>query len=90
MHTDLFGYTPPLSPFKDIRNQRSGVAEEKAMLCKRLNAMLRRIPQPVAHGSIQKVRDYQASHKTAKKTLEDKRASVQQLMSAINTMERFE
>ncbi|GHC72794.1 hypothetical protein GCM10007320_08910 [Pseudorhodoferax aquiterrae] len=90
MNSDLFGYTPPLTPFKDIRNQRDSVAEEKAVLCARLNAMLRRAPRSIASASVQATRNWQAAHKTAKKVLEDKRASVQQLASAINSMERFE
>lgn len=81
---------PPLTPFKDIRNTRSSVAEEKAVLCRRLNDVLRRVPRSIGSASVQSVRAWQAAHKAAKKVLESKASSVQQLASALSSMERFE
>jgi hypothetical protein len=66
------------------------VADEKARLCKRLNEMLRRTPSGIASASVQVVRQWQLSHKEARKVLESTRSSVQQLASAISSMERFE
>lgn len=42
--SDLFGYTHPTPEFKDIRNQRPTVAEQKAILCKQLGELLRVAP----------------------------------------------
>lgn len=88
--TDMFGFAPPTLPFVDIRNTRDRVAEEKARLCKSLNELLRRAPSSISSGSVQTVRQWQAEHKAALKVLGSKQSSVQQLSSALNTMQRFE
>lgn len=86
---DLFDYAPPAAPFKDIRNQRESVAEEKARLCQVLNDLLRRTPKPSAIGSVQQVTHYKAAHKAALKVLQSKASSRQELATAISTMESW-
>lgn len=88
--TDMFGFAQPVAPFVDIRSTRPTVAEEKAVLCQQLNALLRRTPKCLASMSVQATRHWKAAHKAAKKTLEDKNASRQEMSSAINSMEHFE
>jgi hypothetical protein len=86
--TDLFGSieTPPRE-FKDIRNQRESIAEEKARLCADLNTLLRRTPKASAIGTIQQVRGYRAAHKLALRILQSKTSSRQELLSAITSMQ---
>lgn len=88
--TDMFGFEQPVAPFVDIRNTRATVAEEKAVLCQQLNALLRRTPKCLASMSVQAVKNFKSCHTSAKKTLENKNASRQELHTAINSMERFE
>lgn len=45
--SDLFGFEAPRAPFRDIRDQRPSVAEQKAILCKRLGELLR-TPPPIS------------------------------------------
>lgn len=87
---DLFGYAPPCAPFKDIRNQRDSVAEEKAELCAILNKMLRQIPESIRSASINKTRAYMAERERCLKTLKSSRSSRAELLSAINTMRQYE
>lgn len=44
--SDLFGFSQPRAEFVDIGTQRPSVAEQKAILCKRLGELLR-APPPV-------------------------------------------
>lgn len=59
--SDLFGYEPPQVPFKDIRNTRESVAEEKARLCMRLNELCR-TPPPLARDRLDKSSSRVARH----------------------------
>lgn len=86
---DLFGHTEPQSVFKDIRNQRDVVAEEKARLCKKRNEIMRIVPPSVRDGSVQAVRAWQHHHKAALKILQSKRSSVTDLRTALNNMESY-
>jgi hypothetical protein len=83
---DLFGFSAERPEFKDIRNQRESVAEEKARLCAELNSLLRRTPKPNAIASVQQVKQFQHAHKTALKVLQCKTSSRQELQSAITSM----
>lgn len=87
---DLFGYTPPRAPFKDIRNQRDSVADEKAQLCAILNRMLRQVPDSIRGASINKTRAYMAERERCLKVLKSTRSSRVELQSAINTMRQYE
>jgi hypothetical protein len=84
--TDLFGQVAECAPFKDIRNQRESVAEEKARLCQDLNALLRATPKSLGVASIQRVREFKVEHKRCLKVLQSKTSSRQELESAINSM----
>jgi hypothetical protein len=84
--TDLFGNVVEREPFKDIRNQRESVAEEKARLCQELNKLLRRTPKPSAIATIQLVTGYKAAHKHCLKVLQCKTSSRQELLTAVTSM----
>lgn len=88
--SDLFGHIVEAVPFKDIRNQRESVAEEKARLCLELNTILQKAPRALGSASIQKVRAYKLAHKASLKVLQCKTSSRQELESAINTMRTYE
>lgn len=86
--TDLFGHGAPPQPLRDIRNTRPGVAEEKAQLLLRLGRLIDTIPPGVRDGSVQRVRAWRQARADAAKVAASKRASVQELQSAINRMDR--
>jgi hypothetical protein len=89
--TDLFGpvIEAPTEPFKDIRNQRESVAEEKARLCQELNALLRKTPPAASISTVQKVTAYKHGHKLALKVCQSKASSRQELKTAISSMEAW-
>lgn len=88
MQADWVG-TPALTPpqFRDIRNQRPGVAEQKATKLLQLGALLKRVPAKVRGGSVQCVRQWRAQHAKATKVAGNPRSSVTEIESAINAME---
>lgn len=90
--TDLFGFEGPKqdSKFVDIRNTRDSVAEEKAEMFLKLNELIRRVPKSIASASVNKTRGYLAERERAKKVLCRKSSSRTELLSAINSMLRFE
>lgn len=92
MNLDLFeGCSGVVSePFKDIRNQRSSVAEEKAALCLELNGLVKRIPAALNSASINRVRAWRSAREGALRTLNNKASSRGELQSAINTMRAYE
>jgi hypothetical protein len=81
---------PPRAPFRDIRNQRDTVAEEKAELCAVLNRLLRSVPASIRGASINKTRAYMAERERCLKVLKSPRSSRVELQSAINTMRQYE
>ena len=88
---DLVGGLPEQEPkpFKDVKNLRPTIAEEKAELCLRIGVLCRKPPPSVAHGSIQMTREWIAAMKSAMATAKKVRASVPELTAAISSMERF-
>lgn len=87
--TDLFGYAPPRPAFIDIRNQRDSVAEEKARLCLALGVLCRTVPDSIKTADIKETRRWVSDLERAKKTLSNKRSSVNQLTSAVNQMRSY-
>jgi hypothetical protein len=87
--TDLFGHQTPPQAFKDIRNTRPSVAEEKAQLCLALGEKVKRCPPSVASGSIQVTRAWVATQKAAIKVLKSSRSSVFDLQQAIKSMDQY-
>lgn len=81
--------TPPQS-FRDIRNTRPSVAEEKAQLTLILGRLCASVPHRVRNGSVNLTRDWMAAQKAAKSLAANSRASVLQLSGAIGAMRRFE
>lgn len=89
MSADLFGYSPPSQPFTDIRNQRDGVAEEKAVLCMQLGELCRKVPASICSASIEKTRAWTHARTRALKVLNSKRSSRTELTEAIKQMRSF-
>jgi len=88
--TDLFGYTAPRAPFVDIRNQRDSVSEEKAILCRQLNELVRKVPDSIRGASVNKTREWMHVRERCQKVLQNKRSSRTELQSAVNTMREFD
>ncbi len=79
--------SPP--PFKDIRNTRPSVAEEKATLVLQLGQLLREVPARVNAGGIQATREWLLAQSGAVKVAKNSRASVMDLEMAIRKMQRL-
>lgn len=89
MNVDLFGAAPVAVPFKDIRNTRPSVAEEKAALCLQIGELARKVPASVCNGSVNKVREWKAVAVSALKTAGSRRSAVPDLTAAITNLARF-
>lgn len=86
---DWVGETAGMAGFKDIRNQRHGVAEEKAALCLRLGELCNKVPRSVRDGSVNLTREWKAERAKAMKVAGSSRSSVNELTAAISSMGRF-
>ena len=87
---DWVGETAAPQQFKDIRNQRPSVAEEKAEKALQLGRLCLAIPPHIkSGGSINNVRSWTMARNAAAKVAANKRASVSELSAAISNMERF-
>jgi hypothetical protein len=86
---DAFSEAPAAPPFRDIRNTRPSVAEEKATLALRLGELIKRAPKRIASGSIQDTRRWVKEHAAAVKVARSTRASVFDLEGAIRRLEGF-
>lgn len=88
---DFVGDLPePDAPrFKDCKNLRPTIAEQKAELVLRIGTLCRKPPANVAHGSIQATREWVAAMKSAMAVAKKVRASVPELTAAVSSMERF-
>ncbi len=86
---DLVGDLPEPRKFKDIRNTRPSVAEEKANLVLELGRLCATPPQSVANGSINLTRQWLATQKASKATAASARASVLDLDMAIKAMRAY-
>lgn len=80
---------PQRPPFKDIRNQRDAVAEEKATLCRLIGHACNRPPSTVVNGSIDITRRWMDARKSAMKVAGSRRSSVHELTSALSSMDGF-
>jgi hypothetical protein len=76
-------------PFKDIRNTRPSVAEEKARLLMELGVLLRKVPESVKSGSVNRVREWREDQGKAAKVAANSRASAQEIRTAINSFNRY-
>lgn len=89
---DIEGNLPPepeRKPFKDVRNLRPTVAEEKAQLCLRIGELCKKPPACVANGSIQLTRQWVEARKAALAVAKRMKATVPELTAALSSMERF-
>jgi hypothetical protein len=88
--SDLFGYSAPRKPFKDIRKRRDSVAEQKATYALELGVLLRKPPDRVINGGVEVTRRWRKEAESAKAVVANKRSSVHDLTRAIATMRSFE
>lgn len=88
---DFVGGLPEQEPkrFKDVKNLRPTIAEEKAELVLHIGTLCRKPPASVANGSIQDTREWVAAMKSAMAVAKKVRASVPELTAAVSSMERF-
>lgn len=84
---DWIGSTAKPRAFKDIRNQRPSVAEEKARLCLELGNLTQRVPASIMAAGIEKTRQWRAAQESAIKVLKSSRSSVTELTIAIKNMQ---
>lgn len=77
------------TPFRDIRNTRPSVAEEKAILARDLGLMARKIPKAYQDWSVNRVREFVAAQKKAIKLAAGKNSSVPDLTSAMTNLKRY-
>jgi hypothetical protein len=90
MQLDWIGGEKPGARFKDVRNTRPSIAEEKAELALRLGDLINKAPPALAAGgSINAVREWRVARAAAAKIAGNSRSSVQELTSAISNMQRF-
>lgn len=87
--SDLFGFSPPRPAFKDTRNTRPTVAQQKAELLLELGRLINRIPASVRDGSIQKTREWRFTREAAQKIAANSRSSVHDLTRAIGSMKPY-
>lgn len=87
--SDLFGFSSPSKPFKDIRNQRDSTAEKKAALKLELGRLIDRVPPSVRDGSVQAVCHWQLTRDAAAKVAKNSRASINDIERAINSMAQY-
>jgi hypothetical protein len=80
---------PERKPFKDVRNLRPTIAEEKAELCLRIGVLCKKPPASIINGSVQMTREWVAARKAAMATAGKARSTVPELTSAVSRMERF-
>lgn len=81
---------PQRKPFKDIRNTRESSAEEKARLALELGEMCNKCPASIKNGgSVNEVRNWKHAREYAMKVAGNKRASINDLTAAINSMKRW-
>lgn len=77
-------------PWTGPKNIRPTIAEEKAELVLKLGKRINTVPESVKNGSVQVVREWRDARQKAAKVAGNQRASVQELQSAINSMQRWE
>jgi hypothetical protein len=80
---------PERKAFKDVRNLRPTVAEEKAELCLRIGFLCKKPPASIINGSVQMTREWVAARKAAMAAAGKVRSTVPELTSAVLRMERF-
>jgi hypothetical protein len=76
------GVAPKL--FRDIRNQRESVADQKARLCLQIGALCAQIPEEIKRGgTVQRVREWKAVRDACMKVAGSHRSSVPILEHAL-------
>ncbi len=83
------GPQPKPPPFRDIRNTRPTVAEEKAILAKQLGELSRKAPPNCLDWSVQRTREFRDACDKARKVAGAQRSSVHELRSALNSLEKY-
>lgn len=76
----------PKPEFKDIRNTKPFVAEEKARLALMLGDLVNKVPMSVRNGSVDQVRLWKMDREVSFKAVKNPKSSVNDLQSAISRM----
>lgn len=87
---DFIGGLPAPKPFKDIRNTRPGIADEKATLLLQLGRLIRTVPASVRSGSVDITRKWRAAQEKGIAVAKNTRASISDMTAAIANLRRFE
>lgn len=75
--------------FKDIRNQRDAVAEEKAVLCKQIGSICNKVPKNYSQMDVIQIRSFKKDREAAMKVAGSKRSSINDLTAALSNMQRY-
>ena len=76
-------------PIRDIPRVRDALADEKAALLLELGKCINTCPASVRNGSVQTVRQWRVERDKAAKVAGNKRASKQEISSALNSMRKY-
>jgi hypothetical protein len=88
--SDWVGAPPTVVvPFRDIRNTRQSVAEEKAQLAHELGSLARKAPPGCMDWSVQRTDNFRGAVARAVKVAGAKRSTVPELTSALNNLRSF-
>lgn len=79
----------PERKFKDIRNQRDAVAEEKAVLCKQIGSICNKVPKNYSQMDVIQIRSFKKDREAAMKVAGSKRSSINDLTAALSNMQRY-
>jgi hypothetical protein len=77
------------SAFKDIKNQGSKTAEQKARLCHEIGALTNRVPPSIMAAGIEKTREWVAAREASAKVVANQRSSINALQIALKRMQAF-
>lgn len=81
---------PERRKFKDIRNTRDTIAEEKARLCLLIGEAMNKVPPKLkSGGSVNDVRSWRSDRAEVEKVVKSKRSSIHELEAALNKMRRW-
>ena len=75
--------------FRDVRNTRATVAQEKAFLVLRLHRLAQYCPKKVRDSGVMETAAWVARQSTAKKVAAKKSATVPELTTAIGSLEAY-
>lgn len=81
---------PERKPAKDLPNLRPDIAEQKAILVRRINLICNKVPKGYQGMSVNSVREFKKRREEALKVAGNKRSSVHELSAALSNVECYE